>query len=151
MIQIDGSLDFDISKIMKKKGLNENGYVQKFIDSEFLRYASKYIPFEIGTLMHLGIVGTVVGSGSIVWLGPYARYLYYGKLAVDPKYKIGAFYNPVYGFWSRPNVSKEITNIDLNYKGAPVRGAFWGEKVKTNHSKDILEGVYKIINSAKGD
>lgn len=150
MIEINGNLDINIPEIMKNKGLNENGYIQKFVDSEILRYSSKYIPFQTGMLMNLGIIGTVIGSGRLVWLGPYARYLYYGKLAVDPKYRIGAFYSALYGFWSRPNVSKEITDIDLNYNGAPVRGPFWFEKVKDNHLEDILTGCYRLIEKNGG-
>jgi len=50
---------------------------QKFIDSETLRGCQPYIPLLTGTLIKSGILATVIGSGSVEWNTPYARYQYY--------------------------------------------------------------------------
>ncbi len=53
---------------------------QAYIDTEVLRLSSPYLPFQSGMLEKLGILGTIPGSGEVIWNGPYARYLYYGKV-----------------------------------------------------------------------
>lgn len=51
--------------------------VQKFIDSECLRYSDKLVPMKTGMLKKSGTLGTVIGSGKIRYLAPYAGYQYY--------------------------------------------------------------------------
>ena len=50
---------------------------QKFVDSEFLRLSSGYVPFQTGMLEKSGILGTEIGSGEVDWIAPYARKQYY--------------------------------------------------------------------------
>lgn len=50
---------------------------QKFVDSECLRYMNPLTPRRTGMLIKSGTLGTVVGSGSIQYLAPYARRQYY--------------------------------------------------------------------------
>lgn len=51
--------------------------VQKFIDSEVLRLDAPYTPFRTGTLMKSGQLGTVIGSGEVNYVAPYAAAQYY--------------------------------------------------------------------------
>ena len=49
MIQFHGELELnDTKKILKDHGLNDNGFVQKFIDNEVLKRCAKYLPFRTG-------------------------------------------------------------------------------------------------------
>ena len=50
---------------------------QKFMDSEVLRDCEPYIPLLTGMLIKSGILGTVIGSGTVKWIAPYARTQYY--------------------------------------------------------------------------
>lgn len=50
---------------------------QEFIDSECLRYMNPLTPRRSGYLIKSGTLGTVIGSGSIEYLAPYARRQYY--------------------------------------------------------------------------
>lgn len=50
---------------------------QNFIDSEVLRLSSPYVPFQTGMLHDSGILGTVIGSGWVIWSAPYAAAQYY--------------------------------------------------------------------------
>ena len=50
---------------------------QEFVDSECLRYMNPLTPRRTGTLIKSGTLGTVIGSGSIEYLAPYARRQYY--------------------------------------------------------------------------
>ncbi len=67
----------DINVILAKRGLEAKGAVQKFIDSEVLRYCDPYIPFRSGILRKSGTLGTVIGTGLVKWSTPYARRQYY--------------------------------------------------------------------------
>lgn len=50
---------------------------QAFTDNEVLRYCQPLIPFRTGTLVRSGKVGTVIGSGIVQYITPYARFQYY--------------------------------------------------------------------------
>jgi hypothetical protein len=55
---------------------------QKFVDSEVLRLDEPNVPLRTGMLVMSGILGTDVGSGSVSYIAPYARYQYYSPRAV---------------------------------------------------------------------
>ena len=50
---------------------------QMFVDSEVLRRCSLRVPFRTGMLEKSGILGTVVGSGEVNYIAPYAAHQYY--------------------------------------------------------------------------
>lgn len=50
---------------------------QMFVDSEVLRFCSARVPFDTGMLQKSGILGTVVGSGEVRYIAPYAAKQYY--------------------------------------------------------------------------
>lgn len=50
---------------------------QMFVDSECLRRCDPLTPRDTGMLIKSGALGTVIGSGSIEYLAPYARRQYY--------------------------------------------------------------------------
>ena len=50
---------------------------QKFVDSEVLRYCSPLVPFQTGMLDRSGKLGTVIGSGLVQYIAPYAAQQYY--------------------------------------------------------------------------
>ena len=126
--------------IMKDKGLDEGGKVQRYFSTEIARVCNPYLPFKAGALQS-SMRLTDKGDG-IIYDTPNARYHWYGKLMVDPKTKKGAFYNPKTGrFWSRPNTQKELTDRDLKYRGAPMRGPRWVERAWIDHGKEIIKAT----------
>ena len=61
---------------------------QSFLDSEVLRLSSAYVPIKTSMLQKSGILGTVIGSGEVQWVAPYARPQYYNTAdtrSYDPK------------------------------------------------------------------
>lgn len=50
---------------------------QEFVDSECLRYMNPLTPRLTGFMLKSATLGTVIGSGSIEYLAPYARRQYY--------------------------------------------------------------------------
>lgn len=62
---------------------------QKWLDNRVLTDSNRFIPMQTGALKHSGILGTVVGSGEVAWIAPYAEVNYYRKFdpskAVNPQ------------------------------------------------------------------
>jgi len=108
----------DIQKSIAKRGLEAQGRVQQFIDSEVLRLCDPYVPMDTGHLKGSGTRHTRIGSGRVIYKTPYARRMYY---------------NPQY-----------------NFQGAPMRGAYWFERMKANHKEEILKGAAKIAGGRAG-
>lgn len=50
---------------------------QRIVDSEVLRYCSPLVPKISGMLERSGTLGTVIGSGEVKYIAPYARNQYY--------------------------------------------------------------------------
>lgn len=57
---------------------------QEFVDSEVLRYCSALIPFQTGMLDRSGKLGTVIGSGLVQYIAPYAAAQYYNTAESRP-------------------------------------------------------------------
>lgn len=73
--KIKAVLQWNQSAIAKR---NENfTQMQKFVDSEVLRYSDAMIPLQTGMLKKSGVLGTVIGSGVVQYIAPYARKQYY--------------------------------------------------------------------------
>lgn len=60
-----------------QKKSQDFGRAQEFIDSECLRYCAPLTPRRSGYLVRSGQLGTVIGSGELNYLAPYARRQYY--------------------------------------------------------------------------
>lgn len=61
---------------------------QKFVDSEVQRRSAPYTPKKTSMLIKSSILGTVIGSGEVQWVAPYARGQYYHTAdtrSYDPK------------------------------------------------------------------
>ena len=52
---------------------------QRFLDSEVLRDSEPYVPKQTGNLIRSGNIGTVIGSGKVIYNAPYARKCYYAR------------------------------------------------------------------------
>lgn len=83
--------------------------VQVFVDNEVLRKCDPYVPMDTGMLKKSGILGTIVGSGEVVYIAPYSRCQYYNNSGNGRHNKSG------------------------------LRGAYWFERMKADHKKQILE------------
>lgn len=86
--------------------------------NEAMRDTDKFVPKLTGTLSG----GTRVSDGQIIYPGPYARYLYHGKLMVDSK--TGSSY-------ARKGSTKTLTGKPLNVaKSNPMAQPEWFEVSK---------------------
>lgn len=114
-------------------------YVQSVIDNEVIKHMAPYTPMITGALQHSATMGTVIGSGKIIYNHPGARYLYYGKLMVSSI--TGSAY-------ASKGEKKVLTDKDLNYTLAqhPQAGKLWFERMKA----DKLDSIMRSAQSAAG-
>lgn len=89
---------------------------QKYIDVSCLRYCDKYMPFLTGKMKESGSLGTVIGSGHLIYTAPYARYQNYNNTGRGKQGTV---------------------------KGG-LRGRLPFERMKTDKGKLILKGAAKI-------
>lgn len=142
--EIKGKLDIGMEDFAKKRAaLQRGGSVQCFIDSEVMRYMSPLMPRQEGpqggTMINEMITNTVVGSGYINVATPYARFQHEGKVMI---------YEPTGSTYAPANEGKIVIDKNLEYNGAPDRGAFYFERMKKAHEKDILKGAQEVAKKA---
>lgn len=137
-MKISSNIQFDtLNKILARRGLEEKGKVQKFVDSEVLRLSEPYTPALNLNLTRSGVTATKIGSGVVEYNAVHARYQYYGKLMVS-SVTGSAFANK--------GEKKVLTNIKLKYNTSKHSraGSFWFERMKADRLNDILSGAIKI-------
>ena len=139
-MQFNGHLEIKATDILlKERGLQDMGPVQKYIDSECIRLMAPYTPMRNGFLMRSATLGTKIGSGEINQIAPYARYQYYGKLMVS---------SITGSAWSKGE-KKILTDVDLQYDTSrhPLAGKMWFERMKADKKDQILEGARKVAGA----
>lgn len=102
------------ASLLERLNLEKGGIVQAAIDNAAMSYSMQYAPWRTGTLARSPFTNYEYGSGRFTYEVPYARRMYY---------------NPQYNF-----------RKDVN----PLAGAYWFERMKADHSKDILEEAYRV-------
>jgi len=65
------------NKDFARRRTNGFNIAQRFIDSEVLRMCDPRVPFDTGMLKLSGQLGTVIGSGEVKYIAPYAAKQYY--------------------------------------------------------------------------
>lgn len=93
----------------------------------------------------------------IIYQGPDAQNLYYGKLMIDPKYKVGAFPirngkisfkekdGPIEGFVSRKGITKINSGKDLKYH-TPGTGSLWDIRMLTSQRNKVVKEVQDYVD-----
>lgn len=118
---------------------------QEFIDRECIVQMIPYTPWRNGFLEQSVKLGTVLGSGELRYLSPYARYLYYGEI-YGPNIPIYEG-DRIVGYFSPKGQKKHPTGRPLHYNpsnGHQLAGKLWFERMKADHGGDIREGAAKI-------
>ena len=147
MAQIYFNIDIHLAgteALLRGLNLEKGGKAQKFFTSEIIRLSDKYVPFSTGVLKNS--VHPEPDYSAILYTTPYARYHWLGKLMVDPITGKGSFFDAQEGLhWSRPNTQKVLTDRDMQYQGAPLRGPFWTERMWEAEGEQILESTRLFI------
>lgn len=136
-----------IEQLLRDKGLTVNGDIQQFHTENVKKRMTKYMPYLTGALIKQMIIQTDTSSSNIVIQAPQAKYLYYGKLMVDPKYNCGGFLGKE-GWFSRPGVPKVLTDRDLKYtkEKNPLAGPKWDERLMNAEGDAIRADLQRYID-----
>ena len=115
---------------------------QRALDGQILTDMVQYIPMQTGHLTSetIAVNKENIGTGELVLdTTEYARYLYHGKLMVDP----------VTGSsWARRGTKKVLTDRDLSYSISAhgQAGKQWFERAKNDRKRTWL----KVAREAAG-
>ena len=134
-------MNLDTYDLLSRLNLEEGGLVQKAIDKAVIDWNMQYVPFETGTLAKSPYSMTDIGSGEVIYPGPYAHYLYYGEV-YGPNIPIfeDDTGEPT-GWFSPPGQEKHPTGRELQYSQDinPLAGSYWFERMKADHLDDIIK------------
>lgn len=73
MIDFNCSLNLPNPKNYKKEQIKK---AQKYVDRQIIRLSDPYTPKDTGMLIRSVTMGTVIGSGKLVWDCPYSKMQY---------------------------------------------------------------------------
>lgn len=107
---------------------------QRALDDQVLKDMTNYIPMETGNLTNqtLAINRENIGSGELILdTTEYARYLYHGKLMVDPE---------TGSAWAHQGTIKVLTDEDLSFSKSSHGKAdsHWFERAKEERKRTWL-------------
>ena len=159
---VDGALSLKWSKGFGNDMNSRFELAQREIDKDCIKLMKPYTPFKMGVLENSATIHTVIGSGQITQVTPYARYLYYGKV-YGPNFPIvrekDGTEHIVFGHsdgdgtiigWRSPNGKKKHpTGRRLHYSKDkhPLAGKMWFERMKADRKGEILQAAAKILGS----
>lgn len=116
----------DINKVLAKRGLLPSGKTQKFLTNQIQMYSDKYVPFLDGMLKTKATMS--LDGTSITYQSPYARYHWYGLLMIG-------------------DAPKTLTDTQMKYNGASMRGPKWTERMWADKSETIVKEVNNFMKT----
>lgn len=134
---VAGDITVNISLNRFEKQFQE---AQNWLDGQVFTDMEKYMPFRDGNMRNVSAImsRSMQGSGRVIaGAPPYGRFLYEGKVMVDP-----ATGSP----WARAGAKKVVTDRDLVFdKTAHPRATdHWFDAAKTENVKSWVKGVKRI-------
>ena len=142
MLEFNVRMNIPLSRdeMLRQYNLEPGGLVQQTIDKCEIDYALPYWAWDSGVLARSAYAASEIGSGQIVYPGPYAHYQYMGEV-YGPNIPIFDDNTGIpTGFFSPPGERKHPTGGKLHYKTDvnPLAGAFPIERMKADRMEDIL-------------
>lgn len=155
MLKLKAKIDFDRTltdaEALKKAHFEKGGLVQQSIDKSVIDWDLQYAPWDTGTLAKSPYSVTEIGSGEVIYPGPYARYLYYGEV-MGPNIPVFDDNSGIpTRFWSPPGKPKKLTGRQLQYNTDinPLAGSFWFARMKADHKDDIVKEAQRVAGLKK--
>lgn len=135
-----------VGQILKDKGLDVGGDVQMFHTANVLRRIKRYMPFVSGMTYKVTVVQTNIKRPYIITDTPYAKYLFRGKVMIDPVTGVADFLTPI-GWRSRKGCNKVLTQRNLVYNKSknPKAGAHWDKTLSASEGKAMAADVQRYI------
>lgn len=113
---------------------------QEWLGQQVLADSKLYMPYRSGNLQQQSYV--TEGGRQVVFPGPYARYLYMGKVMVDSKTGKGPANIPNVGPRFREGATLVATDRDLRFATGVPR---WAEVAQNEHGKEWAAECKRII------
>lgn len=137
----------DANQIIRNKGLAPDGDAQAFHTQNVLRRIKRYMPFLSGALYKITQIQTNIRKPEIVTDAPQAKYLFYGKVMVDPKTNAAGFMTSE-GWRSRKGCVKVLTSRNLNYTKTknPAAGPRWDKALSAAEGKAMAADLQRYMN-----
>lgn len=132
--------------LLERCGLEPGGRVQMAVDKAVIDWCTQYVPFDTGLLAQSPYGATAIGTGKVIYPGPYAQYLYYGEIygpnipVFDDDSGIPTRY------FSPPGQKKHPTGRPLTYNTNtnPLAGSFWDRRMAADHLDDIIKEAQNV-------
>lgn len=111
---------------------------EKALAVQVMKDTDKFVPALTGSLTQR----THIEESTIVYPGPYARFLYYGKVMV---------YAPTGSTWAPKNEHKVVTGRDLvmNKSMHPLATSHWFEVSKAANLDTWIRVAERLVKDAK--
>lgn len=140
----------DISTILRDKGLDPNGDVQRFHTANVLRRITRYMPYRSGMTIKVTLAQTNIDRPLIVTNTPYARMLFLGVVMVDPVTGAAGF-KTADGWKSRRGVSKVPSDRKLTYDTSKNdrAGPRWDKALTAAEGKAMAADLQRYINARR--
>lgn len=122
------------SKVLRKKLEQAGPRVSHAVAVQIAKDTEPFVPARNKSLVNR----TQVVDNMVIYPGPYARFLYYGKLMIDPD---------TGSAWARPGATKVVTGTDLDIK-TDVHGlaqSHWFEASKAMNKKKWVKVAEKAV------
>ncbi len=135
-MKVETHLD-SVAEMQGKRGLQDNGRVQKFFTMTCAKEMDPYVPMQKGILKNT----RTIGIDTVTFNMPYARFQYNQKVMVGVESR-----SP----WAKTGERKKVTEKDLTYHGAPTRGAFWDKRMWADKKTKVLNQVAAYAGGRPG-
>lgn len=134
MLDVKLTFNIDNQGILKQMQ-NKGTAIENVLAKQVKKDTEPYVPYAEGTLTNR----TYVDGNLIVYPGPYARFLYYGKLMVSPT---------TGSAWALKGEKKVLTDKDLRYNTAVHKFAqsHWFEASKAENLDKWIKLAQKTAN-----
>ena len=121
-VKVKVQFDGDARVLKNRKKLTK---CKKKLICQVIKDTTPYVPMQDGILYMSALVNQNRYKDKIVWTGPYARFLYHGKVMVGIRSRRA---------WARLGEVKEATNKALKYgKTHPLAGPEWYIRSKSKN------------------
>lgn len=137
----------ETNKMLADFGLEDHGRVQKAVDKAVIDYMMPYWAWDTGNLARSAYNATDIGSGIVIYPGPYAHYMYYGEI-YGPNFPTEIDEDGNVLQWRSPaGQKKHPTGRFMKYKkdANPKAGWFPFQRMMVEHGDDILEEARKVV------
>ena len=143
----------EAGEVFKRCGLDYGGDAHRFFTNELMKLSRPYVPKRNGILNAKTFLDNK--GDAIIYDTPYARYLWYGKVWVDPKTGKACmvFTDKKTGnvvFYSRLHVKKVPTDRDIKYHGGGLQGSRWVERCWIDNKDALCKALEDFVNSGRG-